>query len=167
VDFNYRDETPGAKGQNLLTWAGWYGWLDVVKLSLEYGADVKFTDFEGDTVLCNAVSKGRFETVTFLVEKCGCEVLPKNLEVARMNGDCEMAQYLIDAKERTRYSEFTSKEFDPVSFFLNFYPAVEQRVVPKQEVIDEVMVLLNSVDVQTADSELLDYVLQVLTDLTG
>lgn len=56
------------KGNSALVWAAWAGHLDIVKLLLEYGADVKALDENGNTALFDATRRGHAEVVKVLLD---------------------------------------------------------------------------------------------------
>lgn len=55
-------------GNSALVWAAWAGHLDIVKLLLEYGADVRALDENGNTALFDAARRGHAEVVKVLLE---------------------------------------------------------------------------------------------------
>jgi len=89
-------------GRTALHYAVWYGWVEIVKLLIEAGADVNAKSNEGDTALHDTVLKNRVEIARMLI-KAGADVNAKYNEgntalhwAARLN-NVKIVRILIEA----------------------------------------------------------------------
>jgi ankyrin repeat protein len=69
IDPNLRyDDDPFGQGRPLLTFAAMHGHVQIIKLLLQYGANVNGSDFHGRTALSWAAEFCQYGAVKFLVE---------------------------------------------------------------------------------------------------
>ena len=69
------------------------GYLEIVKLLIDSGADINVKDKKGRTALRYAVKNGHLEVVKYLIDK-GADDLNEVLMRASRNGHLEVAEFL-------------------------------------------------------------------------
>lgn len=103
----YGASTSASNGGTGLSYACYFGYLDVARMLLEnkaFTTDVDAQDVYGDTALMDAASEGHFAIVRMLCEEFGADIDTSNrrgrtaLHKAAFKGHVEVVEYLVDAR---------------------------------------------------------------------
>ena len=73
-------DAPDVDGWNSLAWAADKGHLEVVRLLLDYGADINWVDNDGNTALFWAVNNGHVDVVQKMLEHENLDIMHRNVD---------------------------------------------------------------------------------------